>query len=336
MYKPNNSVDQPLKYLLKLCGLVGVVEIHPQTIGRKIHLTIVIMVHIFSNIYLIVGKVLKTTNDFSFLLSFPDQLSALFLTMSCIASTICSGIMFPTELVQISMNFGIFDKNFEQRSTNKATLIMILGSFFEISLLVFAESYIWLNFVGFGLYKHYLGRNLQILAMRLSMCLLYFLTTGISKRFESVRKHLEKTFNKLNESTENDSRRFISTDNDLLREVKHIFKLHNLLCNTTEMLNKLYGFSLLFDTLFTIGFCILQTCLFINYFFSNVEVASGIYGTRLRVMPLIWLMECFVSLLIHIFMSLENNFRLLIIKFVTYNNWALQNLFISCFHYSYR
>lgn len=305
-------VGQEWKLLLKLCQLVG--SIYPQTPPRKLHLTLVILFNIFSNVYLMTGRIMMDSSQFIFVLSFPDQLSTLCLTLACISVIIFINYLFPRKFVEIFQIFQMFDETTGHRSNNKIHFRIVFGSFLEILLLVHVECYIWIRYVGFSGYKYYLGRNIQMLLMGINGCVLYALALELCSRFVWVGANLNEAFNQNVEYVG-------TTVIDLLEETKYLSKLHNYLCDLLILLNKLLGFNLLFDILFNIGFCIVHTCMVINYSLLNVPGSDK--GIILSAISFMWILHCSVSISkILISFNITKNIPHFIIK-VTLRFWYI-------------
>lgn len=289
------------KFVIKLCWMVAFAEIKiSQTYWRKMYVLFFTLLHILCYVYLTVGKFQMDVKQLSFLTSFSDQISALFLTIGCICMTISSGFFFPTNLLTILQNVQDFDNNsFENSNNSKRNLkhlCSLIAIFLSVMINLFVESYTWIRVSGVENYHYYFGRNLQILLERINISLLYVLARELWMRFSISGVMLEELYSILLDLKTTDAPRVLNLEAKLLERTKKISALHNGLCDTSDLLSKLYGFHLLFDILYSIAFSILYSALMINFTLYEVEEAVSIYGADVRIVSCLWLIEFSVSI----------------------------------------
>lgn len=288
----------PETYVVKLMAPLLILGYIGGTVPKqhryyKIYAFLLIIIFICSYIYLSYGKSTVTFDNFSFLVKFSDQIAGLFLTFSGI-SCILNVFYRKSRNFSIILNhFDLFDCKIgipvKIRSL-QFWMVLILSNV-EVLGILFADSWIWLDSIGTLMYNYYFLRNLQIYFMEMRKVLVCWLAMEMCSRFQILIVSLE-TLSKL----ECDGKKYASYHFELLKNLKKISNLHNILCDATVLLSESYGLSIVCDVLFAVTISLEYSILMISLTVVNTESLKLHYGMDLMGICCLWITDSFVSM----------------------------------------
>lgn len=247
---------------------------------------------VLSYLYLSYGKFTAVFQDFSFLIQFSDQMSMLFLILGYVSCIISVTYANPNHFVSIINQFAYFDYyiGVPVKTRRKCFWITLVAANIEIIGLLSADSWIWLDTLGIYMYHYYLLRNIQLYFMEMRKIIIFWIISEICLRFKMLRTALKDQVFLLYRK---EIHHFNQTQ--VLKNLKKISKLSNYLCDTCDLLSKLYGLVLFFDVLFIITISIEYSILMISLTIANEKVNNMEYGFNLKCICYLWIFECFVS-----------------------------------------
>lgn len=260
--------------------------------GHKIYASVLLVLFICSYAHVCYGRTTPLFNEFPFLVTFSDTFVTGFLLISCGSCIISIFFVNPRHFSSIIKNLFIFDQRVGMpvEIKYKHFYILLIMSNVEVVGLLCADSWIWLDNLGLQMYNFYFTRNIQFYFMEMRTILIYWITVEICSRLEILVDSLESSFIRY-------YRKDIAyNQSELLKRVKMISNLHNRLCDTSDMLNQLYGITIVFDVLFAIAVSLEYSILNISLTVVKEEILSVHFGTNLRTVCWLWIADSFVSI----------------------------------------
>lgn len=295
---PKTRVFKKWQLILKLSWFLGLVETERPSRWRKTYMAFLTLVHVICYFYSL-GRFITVFDHFLFVLKFAEQISMILLALSCILVTVWSGFLYPEELGRIIENLEKFDHNFGDKTVNetsgKSYYVAPLLRLLTTVIILIIEFLIWIDYAGIAVYQFYIGRNFQILIVGIANFVQYNFIKEISTRFFFIKARLEDVCVKSLEAKSTPNKQ-IAFEAEAVTKIKNICKLHNCLCDTLDKINKLYGFNLVFDTLFATGFSIFYTAMMMFYSFLSTGERHPVFGTNLKIIGFLWLTEFSVSI----------------------------------------
>lgn len=286
---------------LNLCKVFGLVSFGNQSRVYKFYIYILISFHIASYIYLTIGKRALVFENFSFISKTADQVSTLALSMSCIITIVSTVFSNPDMFQQLVTAVDYVDNkinsagSIKQNNGNHIFWLALILTTVDVTVIVGLDSWIWLDSLGFyDFYQYYTARNIQLYICAMTKFLRIWFAIEVSYRFQLTKKALENIA-----VTPYDIKvvaKAVFDNGKILSRIKLISKLHNILCEALNMINQLYGLSLVFDVLASVSFALEYTILMISYSFIDEDVDGIKYGSNLLTNSCFWIIENCVSI----------------------------------------
>lgn len=260
---------------------------------HKIYATGVLLVSIWSYIYISYGRTLKIAEEFTFLVKISDFMATTFLLLACISCFVSAIYVNPNNFFMIISNFVFFDQHIGRTIKIKYVYFysMFILNNIEFIALISADTCLWMGTLGMDLYKFYFGRNIQLYFMEMTKLLIYWLTVEICSRHEILQDSLKQSFKLVYKKKLN-----FCNQNELLRTVKMISNLHNRLCDTSDLLSQLYGIVIVFDVLVFMAITLEYAILMMSLSLFHNQVITGSFGVNLSSVSSYWIMDSFVSI----------------------------------------
>lgn len=307
MFNMGTSKTLVLKLMapLLLIGYVGgQVPNEKRKTGHKIYASCLLILFTCSYAHVCYGRSMPLFNEFSFLVKFSDTFVTGFLLLSCGSCIISIFFVNPRNSSSIIKNLLIFDQRIgiPVETKYKHFYILLIISNVEVIGLLCADSWLWLDNLGLQMYNIYLIRNVQFYFMEMKKILIYWIAVEICSRFEILVDSLKSSFILYYRKD------IFYNRSELLKRMKMISNLHNRLCDTIDMLNRLYGITIVFDVLFAIVVSLEYSILNISLAVVKAEILSVHFGTNLTTVCWLWIADSFVSIeVLMLHMELTNS-----------------------------
>lgn len=239
------SLEDKLKPLFLLCGICGIGSFRKSKKIMKFYVSVLLIFHIVNYIYYSIRfkghgfGVLDSANLCTFFL----------LIFGCVTMHIS------TTFTEKSNFFNLMDLFDSQVNViidkQKLFWTAVIFERVEVLVMIIIEIFEWIHMKfsnpGFP------GLLFASLLLDTTRLLIYCISIELYSRFRVLVQLLTDTFNLSNNLTR--MHRIIPTNQyeHCLKTVKKVSMLHNTLCDELEMVNKIYGFTMVFHVVLSIG-----------------------------------------------------------------------------------
>nr|CAI5867723.1 unnamed protein product [Callosobruchus analis] len=265
-----DKIPQPFLIILRLFGVYPL-----QKPVYKCYVVVLVTASAFS---FISATKMKDNDMFTKnrdLVKLSDEVFTILLTITSIACNLYIIFLYPSRLQGILEDLNMFETTIDAKCSFggfKFWILFILFVSTYIAATVF-ETVIWLEVSEFKFYKYYVGRNVQIIQVDMVILLEMLLCLELWSRYKALNEDL-RLFSKhscLGASVQNIFNAIKELDEDeatvewRVLKIMKLKKLHNLLCDTVQSFNVVFGPVMLLETLSAISLIAEYTLVFAYY-----------------------------------------------------------------------
>lgn len=228
-----------------------------------------------------------SSTTFSVLVKYTEDFGNLLLLSACVVTNLNAVFMKTKCFEKILRYFKKFDAMVDVKIERKRELLCLICLMDQIEILSILglEGYFFSK-VSTALF--YLSRNIEVYLLDVIRLVIFWMTFEMCSRFILLKTSLNDL-----EST------IISRNNMKLfiEKIKRFSRAVNYLCNAMDLINKVYGMTLMFDVLFCLTFLIHRSIILIAYY-MDLTLFARFNNDLLTFVCLIWIFDVVVSMII--------------------------------------
>nr|CAI5817475.1 unnamed protein product [Callosobruchus analis] len=260
-----DNIPQPFLIILRLFGVYPL-----EKSIYKCYVVVLIAASAFSFISATEMKESDTFAKYRDLVPLSDEVFTFLLTISSIACNLYIIFLYPNRLQSILEDLNVFERMIDAKCSFSGfkfwTLFILFGSTYIMSTIF--DTIVWLDAVGFEIYKYYIGRNAQLIQSRykaLNEDLRLF------SRYACLGTSIQNTFKAIKELDEDEA-----TVEWRVLKIRKLKMLHNLLCDTLQSFNVVFGPLILLETLSAISVIVEYTLVFAYYLVIHYQPGTPV------------------------------------------------------------
>lgn len=267
------SLKEVFRPLFLLCWISGIGCFTKPSRITKVYLAVLIIFNIWSYLYLSVSSFQHRTSIHNIL----DQAAVILLTLGCITSLIRTNFFTKLNSSTFFVSLDFFDSyiNVDFSKEKAFCLTFVILERLEILTVICSDICSWFFLMKHDL-RYYFGRNIQLMQFDTVRILIQCILFELRSRFKILNRYLQATFAGIGKIK--DTKGIIPKEQTqyLLKAVRKVCRLQNILCDLTEVVNMSYGLSILFDVMLSIAFLLEFSFIMIRSFVdSNHDSSFG-------------------------------------------------------------
>lgn len=279
--------------LLFTCWVGGVCDMK-YTKARKIYVIFLILLHIVSFCYFCYQEDFLKFREFPLFLVV--DLSANFiLGCGCVCTIVTVNFVNRGKYEKLTERFDIFDERIDETPKSRKYLFWTILILERIQILVMfaVDTWTWYISQSLYVYKRYVARNVQLFFIDSVRLLILWTAFEVCERLKLVRNSLMSIGGDDFPNSSNNNKR-LKMDK-FIKKVKNLSKLYILLCDGTDLLNQIFGITILFDILISIAFP-LEHVIMLIFISLSTEQVDGLPGISRYLVFGMWIAEFMVGI----------------------------------------
>uniref|UniRef100_A0A6P7FJ32 Uncharacterized protein LOC114330736 n=1 Tax=Diabrotica virgifera virgifera TaxID=50390 RepID=A0A6P7FJ32_DIAVI len=162
------------------------------------------------------------------------------------------------------------------------------------------SAFVWIIIIPSNMYLYYMATEFQYYQLSVAVFFWNWLNRELIKRFRTLNKTLKNTIvhkNVASMPTVTASRTKVYTlyQEKIKQDLQKIACIYNSLCNTVDLLNDVFGFTIFFTALHTMAYVVYFT-LFLAYTTGSYYPFTANQRLYLAILCIVWIVESFMKI----------------------------------------
>nr|CAH7755506.1 unnamed protein product [Callosobruchus chinensis] len=263
------------KYSSENIGVNGLIFV----IDNACYVFALLLSSVYSFIAAINGNQDASFEDDTFLIAVADEVFQFFLMITIITSIVFITLLYPNRVLRVLEDLDIIEEMLRIKcsvSRYKFWILFILfGSSYMVTITF--DALTWTNAEGLEILKFYIGRNIQFLQVDMLVLLELWLCLEVWSRFKALNNSLKFFNHHAYLGVSNTALSKINgtiTDWRILK-IRKLKRLHNLLCDTLQSFNGVFGPVILLEVISAITLTVEYTLIYVYYFVIHYKSGTS-------------------------------------------------------------
>ncbi|XP_072375315.1 uncharacterized protein [Diabrotica undecimpunctata] len=244
------------------------------------------------------GTHMKAFEKYHFVIKIADGTSCMILTFGVAATIINTKLIYADNLNKILHRIKVFDFVVKPNLNCGLCLAILLVMHFFLMSTTFFDAYTWSTSESFKDYTYFIIRDIQNIQLSSTICFWMWLGSEIKRRFKVLNDILidepiyqETNFNSSNCKLEGHDLQ------KMVKKLKTVGRLYNNMCDTVELVNELFGLSIMYFVIFAICYVVSYTSVLALVAVGSGEIAVLNKKENLRTLSLVWIAENMIKIM---------------------------------------
>ncbi|XP_050502122.1 uncharacterized protein LOC114331466 isoform X1 [Diabrotica virgifera virgifera] len=294
------SNEKKVNSLLKYFSILGITTPYAKCRLSKLYaiflLFLTLLISCFCNY--MKGFHVKALEKYHFVIKITDATSCTILTCGVAVTIINTRLIYVDNINKILQRIKEFDIVVKP-NLNCALCVVILFvmHFFLMSTTCF-DAYTWSTSESFGEYKYFLIRDIQNIQLSSTICLWMWLGSEIRRRFSVLNDLLiDELIHKDSSSLSGNNKAEKPDLQKMSKKLKNIGRLYNKMCDAVDLVNELFGLSIMFFVIFAICYVVSYSSVLALVAVGSEAMSGLTKNQNLRILSLVWIVENMIKIM---------------------------------------